>query len=275
MFAAMWGSLLVLALLITLHPVRLGVILLVISRPRPMQNLFAYWAGCVIAGVYSLLIPLVVLHVTPVFDSFSMSFANPTANSTVRHIEIGMGALTLVVAAILAVRFATRQPGHPRSHREHVRHRAAARRRWCWTQTHRLQSRGCLGTTPDAATEGGSVVRRLLRRIRSAWENGSVWVALVIGVAMGPSLDGVVFVLAIIVASGASFGVQIAAAITFVIAMLAVEEIILVSHLARPAKTQAFLRRLHDWALAHRRKLLVAIFAVVGVSLMAQGMGGA
>jgi hypothetical protein len=57
--------------------------------------------------------------------------------------------------------------------------------------------------------------------------------------------------------------------------MLTVEEIILVSNLARPAKTQQFLRRLHDWALAHRRKLMVAIFAVVGVSLMAQGMGGA
>jgi len=97
----------------------------------------------------------------------------------------------------------------------------------------------------------------------------------VIGVVMGPGLDGVVFVLAIIVASGASFGVQIAAATTFVITMLAVEEIILVSHLVRPDETQAFLRRLHDWALAHRRKLVVAIFAVVGISLMAQGMGAA
>jgi hypothetical protein len=73
------------------------------------------------------------------------------------------------------------------------------------------------------------------------------------------------------VASGASFGVQITAAITFVIAMLTIEEIILVSHPARPAKTQAFLRRLHDWALAHRRKLVAAIFAAVDVSLIAQG----
>ena len=272
----MWGSLLVLALLITLHPVRLGVILLMISRPRPLQNLFAYWAGCAIAGLYSLLLPLVVLHVTPMFDSFVINFANPTANSTFRHIEIGMGALVLVIAAVLGVRFATRQPGHPRN--RHSAHQAASDG---GTSTLVLDSNTptaisrLLGTPPDAATEGGSVVRRLLRRVRSAWENGSVWVAFVIGVAMGPSLDGVVFVLAIIVASGASFGVQITAAITFVIAMLAVEEVILVSHLVRPAKTQAFLRRLHDWALAHRRKLLVAILAVVGVSLMAQGMGAA
>jgi hypothetical protein len=97
---------------------------------------------------------------------------------------------------------------------------------------------------------------------------------LVIGAAMGPSLDGVVFVLAIIVASGASFGVQITPQ-SHSSSQCLVEGIVLVSHLARPAKTQAFLRPLHDWALAHRRKLLVAIFAVVGVSLIAQGMGGA
>jgi len=243
-----------------------------ISRPRPLQNLFAYWAGCAIAGLYSLLLPLVVLHVTPMFDSFLMNFANPTANSTVRHIEIGMGALTLVIAAILGVRFATRSPGHPRSHQ--AASGGSTSTLVLDSNTPTAISR-LLGTTPDPATEGGSVIRRLLSRVRSAWENGSVWVAFVIGVAMGPGLDGVVFVLAIIVASGASFGVQITAAITFVIAMLTVEEIILVSHLARPAKTQAFLRRLHDWALAHRRKLVVAIFAVVGISLMAQGMGGA
>ena len=275
MFPAMWSSLLGLALLITLHPVRLGVILLMISRPRPLQNLFAYWAGCAIAGLYSLLVPLVVLHVTPIFDSFATNFANPTANPTIRHIEIGMGALTLVIAAALGVRFATRQLARPRG--RHEVHQAASGGTSPLvphSNTPTAISR-LLGTTPDAATEGGSVNRRLLRRVRSAWENGSVWVAFVIGVAMGPGLDGAVFALAIIVASGASFGVQITAAITFVIAMLTVEEIILVSNLARPAKTQQFLRRLHDWALAHRRKLMVAILAVVGVSLMAQGMGGA
>lgn len=265
-----------LALLITLHPVRLGVILLVISRPRPMQNLVAYWAGCAIAGFYSLLVPLVLLHVIPMFDSFAMNFANPAANSTFRHIEIGIGALALLIAAVLAVRLATRQLA-----RRRTRSRAHQAASGGGTSTLVLDSNTptaisrLLGTTPDAPTEGGSVIGRLLRRVRNAWENGSVWVAFVIGAAMGPSLDGAVFVLAIIVASGVSFGVQITAAIAFVIAMLTVEEIILLSNLIRPAKTQVFLRRLHDWALTHRRKLVVAIFAVVGVSLIAQGMGGA
>jgi hypothetical protein len=55
--------------------------------------------------------------------------------------------------------------------------------------------------------------------------------------------------------------------------MHAVVEIMLVSYLATPAKTQAGLRLLHDWARVHRRKILVAMFAVGGLSLVANGMG--
>jgi hypothetical protein len=74
-------------------------------------------------------------------------------------------------------------------------------------------------------------------------------------------------------ASGAAIGTQVSAAIAFVVGMLAVVEIILGSYLATPAKTQALLRLLHDWVLAHRRQILVATFAVGGVALVAQGMG--
>ena len=42
---------LVVALLSGFNPVRLGITLLVISRPRPMQNLFVYWIGCLVASV--------------------------------------------------------------------------------------------------------------------------------------------------------------------------------------------------------------------------------
>jgi len=262
---AMWSSLLVLAVLLTIHPVRLGVILLVTSRPRPMQNLLAYWLGCVTVSFVYLLIPLMVLHAIPTIASFTKDIANPAVNSTARHIEIGMGVLALSIAALMALRFAARQRAQPTPGGN--------------TSTLVLESNTptaisrLLGPAQDAATEGGSAIRRLLSRARNAWENGSLWVAFVIGLAMGPSADGLLFVLAIIVASGAAIGTQVSAAIAFVIGMLAVEEIILVINLATPAKTQAVLRRLQDWAWAHRRKVLVAIFAVVGVSLVAQGMG--
>ncbi|MFY9765416.1 MAG: GAP family protein, partial [Mycobacterium sp.] len=93
----MWSSVVVLALPIALDPVRLGVNLLLISRPRSAQNLLVYWVGCMLASVVLLLVPILVLHFTPTFSSFVHDLANPatTASSTVRHVEIFMGVLAL------------------------------------------------------------------------------------------------------------------------------------------------------------------------------------
>jgi phosphotransferase system glucose/maltose/N-acetylglucosamine-specific IIC component len=98
---------------------------------------------------------------------------------------------------------------------------------------------------------GGSAIRRLLDRARNAWENESLWVAFVIGLLMVPSFDGVLLIVAIIVASGAAISTQISAAVAFVVGMLAVEEIILAFYLVTPAQTEAVVRRLHHRALTH------------------------
>src|ERR1700722_16717642 len=99
----MWSSMALLALPIALDPVRLGVNLLLISRPRPAQNLLVYWVGCVSASFVLLLIPLLVLRFTPTFSSFVHDLANPatTASSTLRHIQVGLGVLILAIAALM------------------------------------------------------------------------------------------------------------------------------------------------------------------------------
>lgn len=265
---------LILGLLVSINPLRLGVTLLVISRPRPMQNLLTYWAGCVTVCVFTLLVPLVVLHFTPAFASFTKDSVNPASNSTARHIQIGVGVFVLLVAGVMAVSFAMRPRAQlPPTDGKHRLVGAGSGR----TSTVVLKSEtpppiARLLAKQDGAKEGGIAARRLFGRVRNAWENGTLWVAFVIGLAMGPSVDGVLIVLAMIVASGAAIGMQVVAAIAFVVGMLAVEEIILMSSLAAPAKTQTFLRRLHDWAFAHRRKILVTTFAVIGVSLVVQGI---
>jgi len=265
---AVWSSVLVLALLAALSPLRLGLALLVISRPRPVQNLLAYWVGCLVVSVVYMLVPLMVLHFTPGLRSFAHDVGTPgtVTSSTVRHIQIGMGVLLLSIAALMTVRFAARQRAHlpaPGANTSTLEPDSNTP-----TGISRL-----LGRAHDAPTEGGSAIRRLLGRAHNSWENGSLWVALVIGLVSGPTLDGVLYVLAIIVPSGAAFGTQVSAAIAFVVGMLAVVEITLVSYLVAPAKTQVVVQLLHDWARAHRRKVLVAVFAVVGVALVAQGMG--
>ena len=268
--SAVWGSVLGVALLIALNPVRLGVILLMVSRPRPLQNLLAFGAGNLIVGVPAVLVPLVVLHVTPMFRSFVEGLATAAAVATVRHVQIGIGMLALSIAALMIARSVMRARSLTRRQRTHLPTPGT-------TSTLVLDSNSPTaisrlpGRAQNAATEGASAIRRLLGRANNAWENGSLWVALVWGLCSVP-VDSL-FVVAIIVASGARIGTQVSAAIAFVVGWLASVEIVLISHLATPAKTQAVLGLLHDWARAHRRNLVVAIFAVVGVSGLARGMG--
>ena len=73
----MLGSLAVLALLTTINPVRIGIVLLVLTRPRPMRNLLAYWVGAVIVGLFALIVPLIVLHSATSSASFSKILARP------------------------------------------------------------------------------------------------------------------------------------------------------------------------------------------------------
>lgn len=252
----MWSSVLVLALPIALDPVRLGVNLLLVSRPRPAQNLLVYWIGCVSASFVLLLAPLLVLHFTPLFSSFVHDLAKPgtTASSTVRHVQVVLGAVVLAIAALMAVRLVTRRRAQPESDAS--------------SPVSRLLKRG-----QEAPTEGGSVFQRLLGRAHRAWESGALWVSLAIGFWAGPNPSLVVFSLAAILSSGAVIGAQIGAAIVFVAVSLAVVEIVLISNLVAPNRTQAALRRVHDWVGGRRRQIVVAILALVGLAFVAQGTG--
>lgn len=273
----MWGPLLVLALLTTINPVRLGLILLVLSRPRPMHNLLAYWVGALLVGLATLLVPLIALHSTPTSASFARDFANPTANPGAQWTAIGIGALLLAAAALMAVRslarttVGSRQPVPDRNGDTDTDTSTLLLANAPPIFSRLLQS--AEDDAPAAATAGGSPIRQLLGRARTAWKNGSPWIAFVIGIIVLPPLDGVVFALAMIATSGAAFGMQVGAAIAFVIGVLAVEETILVSNLLAPTKTQAVLRQLRDWAQAHHRKFVAAILALVGAWLVIRGMG--
>jgi hypothetical protein len=269
------SSVLVLAFLGALHPVRLALTLLVISRARPVQNLLAFWVGCMTGFIPFVVVPLTLLHVTPMSRSLPQDW---TPGSTSGHIQVGAGVFALSIAALVTVRSLTR-----RRQRAQLATREATRgrhRKGGTTSTLVLDSNRptaisrLVSRAQEAPTEGGSAFRRLLRRVHNAWENGSLWVAYLIGFGFGgPQPDSALFVVAIIVGSGAAIGKQVIAVIGFVVGMLALQEIVLVSYLATPAKTQAVLRRLHFWALTYRRQILVAILVVVGVTMVARGMG--
>jgi hypothetical protein len=261
----MWGSVLGLGILAALNPVRLGLALLMISRPRPGPSLLAYWLGGLTVCIPELLVPLMLLNFTPMFGHVAHGSASPSASSTLGKIQIGLGVVGLSIAAAMTVRFLAR-PRTPQPVPEDERSRELSMVSGAPIAMPRLLTR-----VPDASVESPSPVRRLLGGVHNAWESGSWWVAWVIGIISVP-VDGVLFIVAVIAASGASVTAQASASVAFVILMYAVVEVILVGYVLTPAKTQSRLLVLHNWVRTYHRQILVALFTVVGVSQLAQGL---
>jgi Sap-like sulfolipid-1-addressing protein len=239
----MWGTVLVLALVAATDPVRLGTAVLLISRPRPMLNLLAFWLGGMTTGIAAALGVLILLRdFTPIF---MQNVASTAAGSTARHIQIAIGVLALLIAALIAVGFSARErvpmPGGDPS---------------------------ALVLRPSNPT----AFSRLSARAQDALDGGSLWVAFLAGLGMATPPVPYLAALVAILASGAAIGTQVSAAVIFTVVAFAVVEIPLVSYLATPAKTHAVMLQLHDWVRARRRRILAVVVAVVGVMLVATGM---
>lgn len=259
----MWGSVLSLGVLAALNPMRLGLALLMISRPRPGPNLLAYWIGGLTVCIPELLVPLILFNFTSLFGSFGHASGTPAASSALPKIQIGLGVFGLTIAAVMAVRFSTRQRAE--AHAPRNGDSAVATAPDTPIAVPRFLSRA-----RDVSSDDRSRIRRLLHRALCAWENGLLWIAWVIGLASVP-VDGVFFILAIIVASRAPIAAQVSASIAFFFLMYSVVEMILVGYVAAPARTEALLRQLHDWVRTYHRQILVIVFTMVGVSQLAEG----
>jgi hypothetical protein len=236
----MWGTVLALALMATLDPLRIGIAVVLFARPRPVLHLVALWLGAMAVGVVLALVVLFGLHDVALGVMHRVKLV--TTSSLAGHIEIAMGVLVLVVAAFIAVGF---------SARDRVR----------------------VGTPAgDGSGQAGPTASsRLLTRALGALQAGPAWVTFLIGVGISTDIRYLTALTAIL-ASGAALGTQVSAAAVYTVVGFAFAEIPLVSQLAAPAKTRAVMSRVHDWARARWRAVLGAVVAVLGICLLTTGM---
>ena len=254
----MWATVLLLALLTATEPVRLGVAIFLMSRPRPMLNLLAFWLGGMTTGIGVALIVLVLLRdfaSTVVQDMASMA-ASMIASSAVQHIQFAAGVLALLIAALIAAGFSVRQRV-------------------------RVPMPGGEPSAP-LLLSAPTAISRLRVRAHNALEAGFPWLAFVVGLSSAaPPPVEYLAALTAIRHSGTATVTQLSAAVVYIIVMLAILEIPLASYVAKPAKTEAvmfrlcdWLRHLRGWQRAHSRRILAVIVAVAGIVLVANGMGG-
>lgn len=232
------------ALIAASNPIRLGIALLLISRPRPMLNLFTFWLGAMTMATGAGLGVLTVMHR---FDpTFMQSISVQAADSGAHRTQIAVGLTILAVLTLVVVGSSVR----------------------------RARTSVAAGGPPTEAlpTRRPGAFARFRDRVVNVLKGDYLWVAFVVGLGSGfPAIEYLV-ALAAIAASGHSIGVQLSVVMMFVVVMLWVIEIPLLSYSATPVRTHAFMLRLHDWAFPRRWRIIATLVAAEAVFMVASGL---
>lgn len=224
----MWIALLVMAAATSVEPVRIGLTLLMLNRPRPVLQLMAFLGGGFAMGTTGGLVVLFVFR-TAMTESSGL---------TLPRVQVVIGGLALLTAAVLAVRALTSRSDSPR---------------------------------PDRARSGPG---RFSARARRLLHGRSLWVAGTAGLGIAlPSLDYLA-ALAIIVASGTAASTQVAALLTFNVLAFALVEIPLLAFLVAPEATQEFMAALNTWVRQRHPGQVAAVLAIIGGVLCTAGVLG-
>ncbi len=227
----MWISILVMALAVGLEPFRIGMTVLMLNRPRPLLQLFAFLCGAFAMGM------TVGLFVIFVFRRRLVG----SAHFTLPNVQILVGGLAVLVAAILAARMVW------------GRHR-----------------RGRPGLTD--VVERRTRAWKLPMRPQRLLAGRQLWVAAVAGLGIAlPSVDYLA-ALAVIVASGAAASKQVAALLLYNVIAFALVEMSLLAYLLAPGTTRRFLTALNIWVGSRRPFEVVGLLLVAGGVLIAVGI---
>jgi hypothetical protein len=171
-----------------------------------------------------------------------------TTNFTLPHVQIVIGLLALLVAAVLATNISARQ------------------------FTRGPLAGAAVGADAGRKATPPGAVEKLSTRARHLLQESSPWVAALVGLGIAlPSADYMA-ALAVILASDAAPAAQAGALLVFNVVAFELVEIPLMSYLAAPEKTRVFIATLHDWIRSRRRGHVAALVAVAGCLMLALGM---
>jgi Sap, sulfolipid-1-addressing protein len=239
-FPNMWITVLVMALAVIFEPIRLGLAVLMLNRRRPMLQLFTFLCGGFTMGIGVGLVILFILRTTPLAGNF-----------TVAQAQIVAGLLALLVAVVLAT---------------HVFARKLIRRVPANAAVGADGGVDLLEPTPPAS------LKRLSARAREFLQGDSLHVAWVSGLAVALPSANYLGAMAAILASGAGPAEQAQALLLFNVVAFTLVEIPLVSYLAAPQKTRAFMAALQEWLRTRSHWEFAVLLAAGGCFLIALGV---
>ncbi|HKI39691.1 MAG: GAP family protein [Mycobacterium sp.] len=234
----MWATVLILAGSVIFEPIRLGLVILLLNRRRPLFQLIAFLCGGFTMGVGVGLVVLFALRTAPVIGHL-----------TVAEVQVGSGLIALLIAVVLSMTVTL----------QNVFTRAPAP----------VDGYGGV-TLLERPPESG--MQRLTERARGFLQGDSLYVAGISG--LGAALPSANYMgsMAAVLASHAAPVTQVQALLAFNLVAFTVAELPLVGYLAAPQKTRAFMAALHTWLRSRSRRDAAALVGVGGGFMLMLGL---
>jgi hypothetical protein len=252
----MWTAVVFIGFGMALDPLRLGLIAVLLSQRRPVQNLAAFWLGGMFAGIAFGLVVLVVFREAALATIENVVSAMNKVRSAVVILDGGGFKITLGVTflTLLAVMVTRRR----------------ARQRVLVGMSSGDESSG---SSVMVAERPPNIFARMTAFSQNLLERGGAWPAFLVGLGSATPPVECVMILTIIMASGHAIETQLMAFVVFIVLVLALLELPLLMYLLMPKKTETVMLRLDGWLRAHRRRIFEVSLAVSGVVLVVQGVG--
>ncbi|OBJ06904.1 GAP family protein [Mycobacterium sp. 1465703.0] len=236
----MWITVLVLAGSVIFEPVRLSLVVLLLSRKRPLLQLLVFLCGGLTMGSAVGLVVLFVLRSAPVVGQVNLA-----------QVQIASGLVALLIAALLA----TNSLRH-----KHVRHRSA---------NGGVRRGGGVLLLEETPPTG---LAKLTGRARVFLQGDSLRVAWVSG--MGTALPSANYMaaMAVILATHAGPVTAVQAVVAYNLVAFTVAEIPLASYLLARGRTRAFMVALQTWLRSRTQRDVAALIAASGTLMLALGL---
>jgi len=229
----------ILALALNLEPNRLGIIGLLLLRPDPIRQLLVFLCS---SFLMSSAMGLIILFVA------NRSFASK-GDSSSAIMQIGMGTLALIVAAVLFTNI--RMPGG--------KARAAS-------------AAAAADESAAVPSSGLALVDNFTKRAGRLVQGRSLWFAGALGVGIAlPSVDFVALLL-LLAGSGEPPKVQVAALFTFLAVANTILLIPMFSYVFAKERTVRVLENLRSWVLARSRRDYAVLLAIAGALMVTVGL---
>lgn len=232
---AMWSTVLVMAVVAAVDPLRIGVVAFMLSRSRPVRLLLPFFLFAFTANV------AVGAAVVFVFKNVT----GDGGSNMPPGVEIGIGVVALMISVLSITGVLERLVTSVRERR----------------------------TAPGAASaDSVPGLSKLPDGMQAALRGEAPWAAGLLGLINGFPTPYYLAAMAAALTSGAAVTEQMAAMVVFNLVGFLAAIIPIISFWVAPAATRSGVERIYEWMGIHHRLVVAVIAGAVGVYFLATGI---